>query len=168
MLVLACFVHWLRCFLFLSVTNCWLRSALDSAKHVYLAEDQPCCPPRPPLSWSVFPASTIDLHRQCMWRMSSWACTWVQIDIPEYDRCVHTHVHCENRSPANALGNKQTVSCNLTAVWPVLWLWFWFIGSTYFSVQSLWDWLQAITCMAFSLIVCVFFVNGFLSTWYVI
>ena len=71
LLVLACFVHWLRCFLFLIVANRWLRSALDSAKHVYLAEDRPCCPPRPPLSWSAFPASTIDLHRQCMWRMSS-------------------------------------------------------------------------------------------------
>ena len=32
-----------------------------------------------------------------------------------------------------------------------------------FSVQSLWDWLQAITCMAFSSVVCLFFVKAFFS-----
>ena len=52
--LLASIVHWLRCFLFLSVAKHWLCSGLDS-KHVRV-EDQPRCPPYSSLSRSaIFP-----------------------------------------------------------------------------------------------------------------
>ena len=109
LVLLASTVHWLRCFLFLNAANCWLHS---TPQNVYVAEDWPHCPTRPPLSRSaVLPcppwfaargwglrtrlASSI-LPCQCMWRMSSSACTWAQIDIHEHDRHVITlsWYHC--------------------------------------------------------------------------
>ena len=89
----------------------------STPQNMYVAEDQLRCPPHPPLSRSVvlpYPWQySTDLRRQCTWRMSSWACTWVQItanwhwpDIP----------HSKPRT--NALGNYRhggdSLSCMST------------------------------------------------------
>ena len=98
-LFLASFVHWLRCFHFMSLTvGCiqhktrTLRRTCRAVLHVLHCQEAPFFP-------------VIDLLRRCTWHMSFWAraCTWVQIDIPERDRHVHTHVHCEDKSLIQSL-----------------------------------------------------------------
>ena len=111
--LLASTVHWFRCFLFLNAANRWLRSVLDSAKHIRC---------RGPAALS-YPSSIVKnchsflssiarlgIHYprvsvQCTWtwRLSSSACTWAQIDITEHNRHVRTHVHCESRSLIQSL-----------------------------------------------------------------
>ena len=68
---LASFLHWLRCFLFLSVANvsCVQHSMRRTSRAVLrILHYQEAL---------FFPV--LNLHRQCMWRMSTWACTWVQM-----------------------------------------------------------------------------------------
>ena len=116
--VLAFFVHRFCCFLFLSVANCQLHSALDSAKHIRCGG----CVALSSTSSIVkkrcsFLGPVLDL-RQCMWRMGSWACTWckwVQIDIPERDSTrtyVHTYIariDPSSKPHANALSNGKAL-----------------------------------------------------------
>ena len=74
--------------------------------HMYVAEDQPRCPPRPPLSRStVFscprpPSSVHVTHEFLSVHMNANEC---EIDIPERDRYARTYVHCENRSLIQSL-----------------------------------------------------------------
>ena len=90
---LASFVHWLSCFLFLSVANCWRRSALNSTKYL-------CCGGPAALSST----SSIVKKRHSSLSLTSFVsaldawvseharkCKWVQTDIPEHDRHVCTY-----------------------------------------------------------------------------
>ena len=126
------FVYWLRCFHFLNVANHWLRSALNSAKHVH------CRGPAALSSASSiicqeasFPV--LDLHHQCMWHMSFWACTWSWVPTVSANwhswawqthtyisRHVRTHVHCENRSLIQSLVLMHSAIINTMA--QELWL----------------------------------------------
>ena len=106
------FVHWLCCFPFsMSPTvGCVQHS---TPQNMYVAEEQPCCPLRLPLSRTSIvpcPPSLGILGCQCTWHMSSWACTYareckltflsvIDMYIHTYVRThVPTHVQCENRS----------------------------------------------------------------------
>ena len=72
---LASFVHWLRCFLFLSVANHRLRSALNSAKHVRCGETA-AMSSASSIVKKRHSSPVLNLHCQCTWRMSSErACT---------------------------------------------------------------------------------------------
>ena len=71
----------------------------STPQNMYIVEDQPHRPTHPPLSRSaVLPCppllgiwySCVSVHT---WRMSSSACTWAQIDLPECDRHVRTYAH---------------------------------------------------------------------------
>ena len=120
--LLASIVHWLRCFLFLSVANHQLCSVLDSAKHIHCEGPTtlscssstvkkhcsflspslgiPACQcslvPRPSITPNMLAVIEGLGTRlcQCTWRicMSSWVCMWLQIDIPECDRHVHMYI----------------------------------------------------------------------------
>ena len=87
------FVHWLPWFHFLNVANHRLHSALNCTKHIRVLH----CQEAP-----FFPA--LNLHRQCTWRMSFWACTWVQtvsavqIDICDHDRHIRMYTFAGLRS----------------------------------------------------------------------
>ena len=74
----------------------------SAPQNQYVAEDQPRCPTRPPLSRSAVlpcpPSLGLASLCQCTWRMfrdvfrDVCSVTWAQIDIPERDRHVRTYV----------------------------------------------------------------------------
>ena len=113
LLDLASFVRWLCCLILLSVASHWLRSALNSTKHIR-------CGGAAALSFPSsivkkrrsFPSSSLDLMSRphappslvhVTHEFLACECKGVQIDIRERDRHVHTHIHCENRSLIHSL-----------------------------------------------------------------
>ena len=81
-------VPWLRCFLFFNAANRRLRSVLDSAKRARCGGPTALSYPSSIVKKRRSSLSSIAWLCQCTWCMSSSACTWAQIDIPERDRHV--------------------------------------------------------------------------------
>ena len=101
---LASFVHQLsQCRQPLAVFS--TRSTLQNT---HVAEAQLCCSPCPPLSRTVLlpcpqPSSSVHVTHEFLSEHARECKQWVQIDVPERDTYVCTHVHCENRSLIRSL-----------------------------------------------------------------